>query len=232
MTRPDWYYDDLRQLGTDFADAGQVAAYDRNQGRDPADDRALAASLRLGPDKTLLDLGCGTGQFACEAARLARAVVAVDVSPAMLAFARARADGAKLGNLRFVHAGFLSYGHEGAPVDVAVSKFALHHLSDFWKAVALRRLYGWIRPGGLLFLQDVVFSFPDSDYRRGIEDWIARVAGPPGEGFTAADFATHVREEHSTFRWILEGLIERAGFRIVSIKSADEAYAEFRCLRL
>ncbi|HXQ40200.1 MAG TPA: methyltransferase domain-containing protein [Candidatus Udaeobacter sp.] len=232
MSRPEWYYDDVRQLGTDFADAEQVAAYDRNQGRDPAEDRALAASLRIGPDQTLLDLGCGTGQFACEAAKLAREVVAIDVSPVMLEFARNRASNEKLGNLRFVHAGFLSYEHEGAPVDVAVSKFALHHLPDFWKAAALSRLHGWIRPGGLLFLRDVVFSFPDSDYRRGIEDWIARVASPAGKGFTASDFATHVREEHSTFRWILEGLIERAGFRIIACKSADEAYAEFRCLRI
>jgi cyclopropane fatty-acyl-phospholipid synthase-like methyltransferase len=63
MSRPEWYYDDVRQLGTDFADAQQVAAYDRNQGRDPAEDRALAASLRLGPDQTLLDLGCGTASL-------------------------------------------------------------------------------------------------------------------------------------------------------------------------
>jgi putative AdoMet-dependent methyltransferase len=232
MSRPEWYYDDLRQLGTDFGDAEQVAAYDRNQSRDPAADRALAASLRLDPSRSLLDLGCGTGQFACEAARLAREVVAVDVSPAMLAFARNRAGNEKLGNLRFIHAGFLSYEHEGAAVDVAVSKFALHHLPDFWKAVALRRMHGWIKPGGLLFLQDVAFSFPVWDYRRGVEEWIARMASPAGKGFTAGDFATHVREEHSTFRWILEGLIERAGFRIVARKSTDEAYAEFRCLRL
>ena len=232
MSRPEWYYDDVRQLGTDFADAQQVAAYDRNQGRDPAEDRALAASLRIGSDQTLLDLGCGTGQFAREAARLAREVVAVDVSPVMLEFARNRAGDENHRNLRFVHAGFLSYEHEGKPVHVAVSKFALHHLPDFWKAVAFSRLHGWVRPGGLLFLRDVVFSFPDADYRRGIEDWIQRVASPPGKGFTAGDFATHVREEHSTFRWILEGLIERAGFRIIACESADEAYADFRCLRI
>jgi len=232
MSKPEWYYDDVRQLGTDFTNAEQVTAYDRNQARDPAADRALAASLRIGPDHTLLDLGCGTGQFAREAAKLAREVIAVDVSPVMLDFARDRAGEEKLDNIRFIHAGFLSYEHGGPPVDVVVTKSAFHHLPDFWKAVALSRMHGWLKPGGLLFLQDVVFSFPDPDYRRGIEDWIARMASPPGEGFTASDFATHVREEHSTFRWILEGLIERAGFRIIACKSADEAYAEFRCLRI
>jgi putative AdoMet-dependent methyltransferase len=232
MTSPDWYYDELRQIGVDFADAEQVAAYDRNQGRDPAEDRALVAALGIGPSDLVIDVGCGTGQFAGEAARIAREVIALDVSPAMLDFARRRAAEAGLGNLQFRRGGFLSYAHEGAPADLVVSKFALHHLPDFWKAVALSRLHGWLRPGGHFFLRDVVFSFGPGDCVRGVEDWIARVAQPSGQGFTRADFATHVREEHSSFRWILEGLIERAGFRILAVDSADEAYADFRCVRL
>jgi hypothetical protein len=39
--RPDWYYDDLRQVGTDFENAETVAAYDRNQGTNDAEDEAL-----------------------------------------------------------------------------------------------------------------------------------------------------------------------------------------------
>ena len=89
MATPDWYYDELRQIGVDFADAAAVAAYDRNQGRDPAEDRALIAGLGIGPSDLVIDVGCGTGQFACEAARVAGEVIALDVSPAMLDFARA-----------------------------------------------------------------------------------------------------------------------------------------------
>ena len=232
MPHPDWYYDELRQVGLDFADTAEVAAYDRNQGHDPVDDRALLASLSLGRSDRLVDIGCGTGQFACEAAKLVGEVIALDVSPAMLDFARDRAAAAGLGNIVFRHGGFLSYRHEGAPADIVISKFALHHLPDFWKAVALARIHSWLRPGGIFFLRDVVFSFAPGDVARGVEDWIARVARPDGEGFTRADFATHIREEHSTFRWILEGLIERAGFRILALDSGDEAYADFRCVRL
>jgi ubiquinone/menaquinone biosynthesis C-methylase UbiE len=231
MASPDWYYDELRQVGVDFADAAAVAAYDHNQGREPAEDRALIATLGIGSSDLVIDVGCGTGQFACEAAKIAREVIALDVSPAMLDFARRRAADAGLGNLRCRHGGFLSYAHEGAPADLVLSKFALHHLPDFWKAVALSRIHGWLRPGGSFFLRDVVFSFGPGDCARGVEDWIGRVAQPAGQGFTREDFATHVREEHSSFRWILEGLIERAGFRILAVDCADEAYADFRCVR-
>ncbi|HET6223257.1 MAG TPA: hypothetical protein VFE11_13880, partial [Dongiaceae bacterium] len=76
---------------------------------------------------------------------------------------------------------------------------------------------------------DVVFSFPLADYRAGIDGWISRMAKPAGEGFTRADFATHVREEHSTFDWILEGLITRAGFQIERTRRWDDIYTDYTC---
>jgi putative AdoMet-dependent methyltransferase len=232
MADPDWYYDDRRQIGVDFADAAAVEAYDRNQRHDPGGDRALIAALGLGARDVVIDAGCGTGQFACEAARVVDRVFALDVSPAMLDFARRRAASAGLANLDCRHGGFLTYEHDGPPATMVVTQFALHHLPDFWKAAALTRMHDWLAPGGRLFLRDVVFSFPASDYRAGVEGWIGRVARPAGEGFTRADFATHVREEHSTFRWILEGLIERAGFRLLAVDCADDAYADFTCARI
>ena len=89
--RPDWYYDDLRQVGLDFTDADEVAAYDARQGRDPAQERAALARLELAPGETLLDIGCGTGRLVREAARQGLSAVGYDVSPAMLAHARAEA---------------------------------------------------------------------------------------------------------------------------------------------
>src|SRR5215475_7731072 len=45
-----------------------------------------------------------------------------------------------LGNVEVLRAGFLSYEHAGPPADFVYSRYALHHLPDFWKAVALARL--------------------------------------------------------------------------------------------
>jgi putative AdoMet-dependent methyltransferase len=37
--------------------------------------------------------------------------------------------------------GFLNYEHNGPPLDMIVSNLALHHLPDFWKMIALKRIH-------------------------------------------------------------------------------------------
>jgi hypothetical protein len=81
--------------------------------------------------------------------------------------------------------------------------------------VAFENIAGILAPGGTFYLRDVIFSFPPADYESGINAWIDRVARPASEGFTADEFAQHVRDEYSTMTWIIEGLLERAGFHIV-----------------
>ena len=227
----DWYYDDLRQVGLDFEDVAAVEAYDRNQRASAEEDLALLDQLGLNADHVVIDIGCGTGAFALEAARRCRTVYAVDVSASMLACTRRRAARHNLSNMEFRRAGFLSYAHDGPPADMLVTKYAFHHLPDFWKSVALLHMNEMLRPAGRLFLSDVVFSFPMTEHRHEIDAWIARMAKPSGEGFTAADFATHVRDEHSTYDWILEGLIERAGFRIDRKDRWDAVYADYTCTK-
>ena len=162
----DWQYDDLRQVGLDFEAAAAVEAYDRNQRTDTAEDRALLARLGVNADHVVIDVGCGTGGFAVEAAKRCRTVYAVDVSAGMLAFARRRAASHELGNVEFRRGGFLSYVHDGPPADILVTKYAFHHLPDFWKGVALFRMNKMLRAAGRLFLSDVVFSFPLAEHHR------------------------------------------------------------------
>ena len=42
----------------------------------------------------------------------------------------------------------------------------------------------------------------------------------------------HVRQEYSTYAWILESLIERAGFRIDRREADRIVYARYLCTRL
>ena len=112
-----------------------------------------------------------------------------------------------------------------------VSQFALHHLPDFWKGQALARIAALLRPGGLFYLRDVVFGFAPAAATEEVEAWIGAVAEPEGEGFTRADFAGHVRDEHSTYDFLLEALLQRCGFEIEERRQSLGAYAAYLCRR-
>lgn len=152
------------------------------------------------------------GSLPVQAARRGATAHAVDVSSTMLTSARQRAESAGV-KVAVHHAGLLSYEYP-APVDVITCRSALHQLPDTWKQVALVRVADALRPGGTFYLWDAIWSFPAHETLTQLPAWIDRMAQPAGEGFTRADFETHVREEFSTFSWIIEGMIQRAGLTV------------------
>ena len=169
MTKPGYQFDEMIHSGVDFANPTEVEAYDRRQQRDPEAERQLLAHLNVTGDDTLLEFGPGTGFLTLEAAKLCHKVYAADVSAAMLAHIRFRAAALGLDNIELVHAGFLSYRHQGDPVDYVVSQFAFHHLPDFWKVQALTQIADALKRGGTFYLRDVVFSFEPSESARYVE---------------------------------------------------------------
>jgi len=228
-----WRFDELRHAGAEHLDAEYVAAYERKAGYDPAPDVARFRALGLDRSSTLVDLGCGTGAFALAAAPFCRRVVAVDVSPSMIDALSALAEDRGLANLEAVRAGFLSYAHQGDSADFVFSRHALHHLPDFWKAIALTRVAGMLRPGGVFWLRDLMYSCSPFETARVIERWLSRASAHPGVGWTRAELETHVREEHSTFTWLLEDMLERAGFAVQAKEYSDsQIYAAYTCTRV
>ena len=227
-----WMLDELAHAGPEHLDPAFVAGFDRKQGYpDPAGDLAVLREHGIGPDATVVDLGTGTGRFALAAAPLVRRVVAVDVSPAMLAVLRQRVAEAGLGNVECVRAGFLSYEHTGAPADAVYTRNALHQLPDFWKALALARIAGLLRPGGVLRLHDLIFDFQPAEAGAVLDGWLDHAAQDPTRGYTSEDFAEHLRTEFSTFRWLLEPMLAAAGFTIVTAGFEGSIYGAYTCIR-
>ncbi len=144
--------EELALAGREHLEPEYVAAYDRKAQFDPTEDLEELCSLGLGPASTLIDLGAGTGTFAVAAASVCRHVIAVDVSPAMVAAIEAKAAREHVPNVEGVQAGFLSYEHGGPPLDFVYTRNALHHLPDFWKGIALRRIADVLVPSGVLRL--------------------------------------------------------------------------------
>jgi len=224
---PKWTLDELAHAGPEHLDAEFVAGYDRKQGfPSPEPDLAvLAAYGALGP--TVVDLGTGTGRFALAVAARCERVVAVDVSAAMLAHVRASAPS----TVDIVRAGFLSYEHTGALADAVHTRNALHQLPDFWKGVALDRIGRILRPGGILRLHDLVYDVEPAQAPELFARWLAGAATDPAAGYTAEDFAVHIRTEHSTYRWLLEPMLERTGFEILDSAYSGRVYATYTCRR-
>ena len=214
METPSWYYNEMVQVGADFTKREVVEAYDARHRRFRDIDKeneAIIAGLGLQSGHTLVDIGCGTGALALYAARRCAKVHAVDISPAMLDYTGWKAGQQGLTNIVCHHGGFLTYVHAGPPLDAVTTAMALHHLSDFWKQKALNRLSGLLKPGGRLYLADVVFS--EENVEANISAWIDQLTSQAGPDM-ADDIVRHVRQEYSTFTWILEGMLTRAGFRI------------------
>jgi ubiquinone/menaquinone biosynthesis C-methylase UbiE len=152
---PKWQYNEFRHIGVDFSDLEQVLTYDERQQTKLEEERALVKTLGIASGQVVVEFGCGTGTFALAAAETGAQVIAVDVSQVMIAYASRQASKAGL-NIQFVNAGFLTYEHTGAPAHFVVSKYALHHLPDFWKSIALARIYNLLGDGGQLYLEDVI----------------------------------------------------------------------------
>src|SRR5881394_4452881 len=166
MLARDWYYNERRRIGLGTAVA---TIYD---GHDDSDMRARAALTMLGVQQgwRVADIGCGNGVLACEAALMGAEVDAIDISPAMLALAEIQARDRKV-RIRTQFAGLLSFAYQPNSYDLIVSEFALHHLPDFWKAVALSRIFKALKPGANFFLRDIVFVGMPDDTDRDVEGW-------------------------------------------------------------
>jgi 2-polyprenyl-3-methyl-5-hydroxy-6-metoxy-1,4-benzoquinol methylase len=210
MLARDWYYNQRRRFGLDSAVA---SIHDRH---DDSDLRARAALSALGvkPGWRVADIGCGNGVMACEAALMGAEVDAIDISPAMLALAEISARDRKVA-IRTQSAGLLSFAYQPESYDLIVSEFALHHLPDFWKAVAMSRIFAALKPGANFYLRDIVFVRTPDGAERDVEEWAE--FSITNHDFNRDSVVTHMRDEYSTFGWVIERMLGDAGFLLTSV---------------
>ena len=134
---PNWIYNEMNHCGVNYADSKQAEIYDsrHRQFRDFEQEfKGMLQFLNLKETNTLtaIDLGCGTGINEIYAASKFKKIYAVDISDVMLVQAQKKLEEADIQNVELIQAGFLSYKHQGEPVDLLMTKAAFHHLPDFF----------------------------------------------------------------------------------------------------
>jgi SAM-dependent methyltransferase len=115
-------------------------------------EQALLAAIGPGPFRAFLDLGTGTGRVLSLMADRAQRCVGVDLSPSMLAVARANIERAGHRNVQLRHGDIYALPVERDGYDVVVIHQVLHYLDD--PARAVREAARVLRPGGKLLVVD------------------------------------------------------------------------------
>lgn len=226
-----WFLNEFKQIGKDYANQSEVNVYEsshdkfRNIYQESID---LLNVLNPSKEDKLVDFGCGTGILAIESAKVCNKVYAVDISKEMLLYAQKKAKQINIDNIEFCHSGFLNFKIEDNSVNYITTNFSLHHLPDYWKGIALSRMYNILKPKGKLYIKDVVISEQNS--LTNIQSFINNQAALGGN-FLKEDAEIHFKEEFSTYDWIIEELLNRTGFKITSKKVELGLIAEYLCTK-
>lgn len=227
---PAWMWNEMQQIGTDYTDVNEVEQYEKRMGefRDLAQENTkIIQTLSLPEGGRILEIGTGTGHFSRAAAAAGYDVIGCDISPMMLKYAEAKAKQDGLNRASFIQTGFLGLPKDCGKFDAVVSGAALHHLPDVWKSVALGKIASVLVERGLFLLRDVVFDFNAGDYE---EYFTGFVKSFPDA--TQLPAARHVAKEFSTLDWIMEGLLERAGFEVTEKEMDSSSFYQYLCKKV
>ncbi len=127
----------------------------------------------LAAGEHVLDLGAGAGVDSLVAAQMvgtAGRVTGIDMTPEMVAKARASAAEAEVANVEFVTGDAESLPFEDASFDVVISNGVIDLIPD--KEAVFSELFRVLRPGGRLQVADVTIQTPVSEEgRRNIDLW-------------------------------------------------------------
>ncbi len=232
MKASKWQYNELLQVGVDYSNFEEVKKYDARMQelRDiESEISILIEATTPTTESKVLEFGTGTGEFAIALSRISQKVIAVDVSIVMLDYASKKAEALKIKNIEFHHSGFLTFSGSPEQFDIIFTQLALHHLPDFWKFIALKKIYNLLKKRGKFFLKDVAYPSGIQDYDIFFANIIESVKKNSVTAEFTEEYITHIRDEFSTLDWILEDLLTKSGFSILKTDIVNDFIYSYLC---
>lgn len=210
-----------------IANTEQAAAWDGEEGdrwvasseRYEASSRRhwarFLASVPIGADDRVLDVGCGTGRSTRDAARLASSgsVLGVDLSSRMLDYARRQSALQALGNVSYQQADAQVHSFDQASFDLAMSSFGAMFFND--RLAAFTNIGRALVPGGRL----AVLAWQELARN----EWLLAMRGALAAGRTLpappagapGPFGLAVPDQ-------VRSMLEAGGYRDVELEAVDE----------
>jgi ubiquinone/menaquinone biosynthesis C-methylase UbiE len=203
--------------------------------------KRILAVTGAGSRSRVLSLGCGIGDTELLLAPQVGSITGIDVSPSAIKQAREDAPRAGAVNAEFLEASAASASLADSSFDAVIGIFFLHHLPDPELKTMARRIYGWLKPGG------VFYGLDPSRYRLSgalgsllIPHLMRRYQTPDEHELKPSEAAAHFTEAGLQARFLyydfcstpLAGLFPswRFGYRLT--RSLDEVLIRVPLLRV
>ncbi len=161
----------------------------------------IVAAVKLTTNMRVLEIGCGTGNFTELFAKTGARLLAVDISPDLLAVARNR--GLPQDRVQVVDKAFEDCDVDG-PFDAVIGSSILHHLEV---DQSLRKIFQLLKPGGAMAFAEPNMLNPQILLQKNIP-WLKKRLGDSPD-------------ETAFFRWSLKRQMTLAGFDHVKIRPFD-----------
>ncbi|MDP0501613.1 MAG: class I SAM-dependent methyltransferase [Verrucomicrobiota bacterium JB022] len=209
-------------------ETGQVAALD---GRLMLETITAAARGCIPQARGVLDLGCGAGNYSLmlqQAYGRELDFHLVDLSQPMLDRAQERLREAGAGELHLHQSDLRTLDLPEGEVDIIVAAAVLHHLREEheWQEV-FASLYRWLRPGGWLFISDLVTH---DDPQIDAQQWDAYgryLEGLKGPAYREQVFAYIAQEDSPRSLAFQLRLMEQVGFTSCEVLHKHAVFAAF-----
>ena len=159
---------------TDVANKDEQSQVLRTRNKQPIDQRKweitldiVSQQLELQPDDTLLDLCCGNGLFTAAFGSSIAGVVAVDISPVLTGRLAARG----LPNVRVLTSDMRDAEFAQQSFSKVLWYAGIQYIDESDIVAMLRRIGGWMKPGGILMIGDIpdrakLWDYFNDDTRR------------------------------------------------------------------